>query len=36
MLLARNYVDAVQAAGGIALLLPPDPAAVRTPTCCST
>ncbi len=31
MLLARSYVDAVQRAGGIALMLPPDPAAVRTP-----
>ena len=30
-LLARNYVDAVHAAGGIALLLPVDPAAVRDP-----
>jgi putative glutamine amidotransferase len=27
VLLPRNYVDAVQAAGGLALLLPPDPAA---------
>ena len=31
VLLPRNYVDAVQAAGGIALLLPPDPAAVSDP-----
>jgi putative glutamine amidotransferase len=31
MLLARSYVDAVQRAGGIALMLPPDPAAVRDP-----
>ena len=31
VLLPRSYVDAVQAAGGIALLLPPDPAAVRDP-----
>jgi putative glutamine amidotransferase len=31
VLLPRNYVDAVQAAGGIALLLPPDPAAVADP-----
>jgi putative glutamine amidotransferase len=30
-LLPRNYVDAVQQAGGIALLLPPDPAAVDDP-----
>ena len=30
-LLARNYVDAVHAAGGIALLLPVDPVAVRDP-----
>jgi putative glutamine amidotransferase len=31
MLLPRGYVDAVQRAGGIALMLPPDPAAVREP-----
>jgi len=31
MLLARSYVDAVQRAGGIALMLPPDPAAVGEP-----
>jgi putative glutamine amidotransferase len=31
VLLPRNYVDAVQRAGGIALLLPPDPAAVEHP-----
>jgi putative glutamine amidotransferase len=31
VLLPRSYVDAVQRAGGIALLLPPDPAAVRDP-----
>jgi putative glutamine amidotransferase len=31
VLLPRNYVDAVQQAGGIALLLPPDPAAVEDP-----
>ncbi len=31
MLLARSYVDAVQGAGGVALMLPPDPAAVRNP-----
>jgi putative glutamine amidotransferase len=31
VLLPRNYVDAVQRAGGIALLLPPDPAAVADP-----
>jgi putative glutamine amidotransferase len=31
VLLPRNYVDAVQRAGGIALLLPPDPAAVDDP-----
>jgi len=31
VLLPRNYVDAVQRAGGIALLLPPDPAAVEDP-----
>jgi putative glutamine amidotransferase len=30
-LLPRNYVDAVHRAGGIALLLPPDPAAVADP-----
>jgi putative glutamine amidotransferase len=31
MLLPRSYVDAVQRAGGIALMLPPDPAAVEDP-----
>jgi putative glutamine amidotransferase len=31
VLLPRSYVDAVQRAGAIALLLPPDPAAVRDP-----
>lgn len=31
MLLPRSYVDAVQRAGGIALMLPPDPAAVEEP-----
>ena len=31
VLLPRSYVDAVQRAGGIALLLPPDPAAVAAP-----
>jgi putative glutamine amidotransferase len=31
VLLPRSYVDAVQRAGGIALLLPPDPAAVEDP-----
>jgi putative glutamine amidotransferase len=31
VLLPRSYVDAVQRAGGIALLLPPDPAAVSDP-----
>ena len=31
VLLPRSYVDAVQAAGGIAVLLPPDRAAVRAP-----
>ena len=31
VLLPRSYVDAVQRAGGIALLLPPDPAAVEAP-----
>jgi putative glutamine amidotransferase len=31
MLLPRSYIDAVQRAGGIALMLPPDPAAVRDP-----
>jgi putative glutamine amidotransferase len=31
VLLPRNYIDAVQQAGGIALLLPPDPAAVEHP-----
>jgi len=31
VLLPRSYVDAVQRGGAIALLLPPDPAAVRNP-----
>ena len=31
VLLPRNYVDAVQAAGGMALLLPPDPQLVEQP-----
>jgi putative glutamine amidotransferase len=31
VLLPRSYVDAVQRVGGIALLLPPDPAAARSP-----
>jgi len=31
VLLPRSYVDAVQRAGGIALLLPPDPAAIEAP-----
>jgi putative glutamine amidotransferase len=31
VLLPRSYVDAVQRAGGVALLLPPDPAAVEDP-----
>jgi putative glutamine amidotransferase len=31
MLLARNYVDAVQRAGGLALMLPPDPRSVEDP-----
>jgi putative glutamine amidotransferase len=31
VLLPRNYIDAVQAAGGLALLLPPDPRAVDDP-----
>jgi putative glutamine amidotransferase len=31
VLLPRNYIDAVHAAGAIALLLPPDPAAVEEP-----
>jgi putative glutamine amidotransferase len=31
VLLPRNYVDAVQRSGGVALLLPPDPAAVQEP-----
>src|SRR5215210_2238893 len=30
-LLNRSYVDAVQAAGGLALMLPPDPRAVEDP-----
>jgi putative glutamine amidotransferase len=32
MLLARNYVDAVQRAGGLALMLPPDPELTEDPT----
>jgi putative glutamine amidotransferase len=32
MLLARNYVDAVQRAGGLALMLPPDPHLVEDPS----
>jgi putative glutamine amidotransferase len=31
VLLARSYVDAVQRAGGVALMLPPDPAVVADP-----
>jgi putative glutamine amidotransferase len=31
MLLPRSYIDAVQRAGGVALMLPPDPAAVEEP-----
>jgi putative glutamine amidotransferase len=31
VLLPRNYVDAVQAAGGLAMLVPPDPALARAP-----
>src|SRR6204780_3209333 len=31
MLLARNYVDAVQHAGGLALMLPPDPQLTEDP-----
>jgi len=31
MLLARSYVDAVQLAGGLAVLLPPDPVALEQP-----
>jgi putative glutamine amidotransferase len=31
VLLPRNYVDAVQAAGGLALLVPPDPQLVERP-----
>jgi putative glutamine amidotransferase len=30
-LLARSYIDAIQAAGGLALMLPPDPQAAREP-----
>jgi putative glutamine amidotransferase len=30
-LLPRNYVDAIQRAGGLALMLPPDPAVTREP-----
>ena len=31
VLLPRNYVDAVQRAGGLAVMLPPDPALVEDP-----
>jgi putative glutamine amidotransferase len=31
MLLPRSYIDAVQRAGGLALMLPPDPAAIEDP-----
>ena len=31
LLLSRSYVDAVQRAGGVALMLPPDPAVVAEP-----
>jgi putative glutamine amidotransferase len=31
MLLPRNYIDAIQRAGGIALMLPPDPRVVAEP-----
>jgi putative glutamine amidotransferase len=31
MLLPRSYIDAVQRAGGVALMLPPDPAAIEDP-----
>ena len=31
VLLDRNYVDAVQRAGGLALLIPPDPHVVGDP-----
>jgi putative glutamine amidotransferase len=30
-LLARSYIDAIQAAGGLALMIPPDPEAARDP-----
>jgi putative glutamine amidotransferase len=32
MLLPRNYIDAVQRAGGLAVMLPPDPALVEDPS----
>ena len=35
-LLDRNYVDAVQRAGGLAVMLPPDPLLVASRTRCST
>jgi putative glutamine amidotransferase len=31
MLLPRSYIDAVQRAGGVALMLPPDPSAIEEP-----
>ena len=30
-LLARSYIDAIQAAGGLVLMIPPDPASAREP-----
>ena len=32
----RSYVRAVQRAGGLGIVLPPDEAVVADPTCCST
>jgi putative glutamine amidotransferase len=31
MLLPRNYIDAIQKAGGVAIMLPPDPAVIADP-----
>src|SRR4029077_4788542 len=31
MLLPRNYIDAIQRAGGLALMLPPDPRVIAEP-----
>ena len=35
-LLPFGYITAIQRAGGLALMIPPDPRLSRTPTMCST